>query len=518
MKSDTSAPARPAADIPPDSTSPALTRIVVAATLVAAALRLFRLGHQSLWIDEVFSWQAAGGNQVLGVRELLENVHGPLYALMLHAWMRVAGQSEWALRAPSALAGVLMVPAIAQLARRWLGREAVAPAAWLAATSPFLVWYGQEVRNYAWLLLWAVVSVSALLELRRAPSARAVAQVLGATAAGLLTNWSFALLLPFHLRLWLGGEPATRAYRARALAGAAVVLALLAAPFVPRVAATWDFRRLQPQHATAAGEALRGSTTFHVAAVPFAFHSFAVGFTLGPSLRELHARPAAEAVRAHAPELAATAAVFGFLGALAVLALSRRRKLADTLLWLVAPVVLVSYFAAHNFKVFNPRYLAVGLPCLLLGVAAALADLRPATRRLAAGAIAALWAISLYHHYFVPGYGREDYRGALTSVRAGFAPGEQVLAVGSPDPVEFYGKGLRVEPWWLGFAADSSRMALRFEQAASHAHGTWVVLSRHEDLDPADHFARWLDTRYPGATRSSFEGVRVWHVPPQQQE
>ena len=54
--------------------------------------------------------------------------------------------------------------------------------------------------------------------------------------------------------------------------------------------------------------------------------------------------------------------VFGVLGTLGLLAVARRRRLLDTGLWLVAPALVVSYFAAHNFKVFHPRYLAVSMP------------------------------------------------------------------------------------------------------------------------------------------------------------
>jgi hypothetical protein len=39
-----------------------------------------------------------------------------------------------------------------------------------------------------------------------------------------------------------------------------------------------------------------------------------------------------------------------------------------------------------------------------------------------------------------------------------------------------------------------------------------VVLSRPEDLDPADRFARTLESRFPDAERFTLDGVRVWHI------
>ena len=490
-------------------------RIVLAATLVAAALRLFRLGHQSLWIDEVFTWMAAGAGGHFGMRDLLENVHGALYAYALHLWMGLAGQSEWALRFPSALAGVLTVPAMAWLARRWVGRDAVAPAAWLAAGSPFLIWYAQETRGYAWLMLFTTLSAAALLELQRRCDARGVVRYVALTAMAAGSNLSIALLAPLHLRWWFSGEPATRRPRALALALVAGGLLLAAAPWLPQVASTWDWSRLKPTHAASAAEApLRGQTTNHIAAAPFALHAFAVGYTLGPSLRELRQHAGMAPLRRHAGELLMTALVFGVLGIRGLLALARRGRLADTCLWLIAPGVLVSYFAAQNFKVFHPRYLTASLPCFLLVLAAAFADLRGRGRVLLAVAVAGLWSVSLYQHYFDPAYAREDYRGALAAVRAHIAPGEQVLAVGSEEAVYWYAKGLpHVGRLWLGYVSRPGRMSEKLADALAQADGTWVVLSRSEDLDPADEFVTLLKAKYPDAWRWSGPGVRLWHLP-----
>ncbi|HTR97560.1 MAG TPA: glycosyltransferase family 39 protein, partial [Candidatus Acidoferrales bacterium] len=497
----------------PQPPLPALLRTIAAATLVAAALRLFRLGHQSLWVDEVFTWASAGGGSHLGLRDLLENVHGPLYGLALHLWMGVAGESEWALRFPSAIAGILTVPALAWLAARWLGREAVAPAVWLAAGSPFLVWYSQETRNYAWLILASTLSTAALLELERRFTARRVLGYAAAAAFGLLSNFAFALLAPLHARRWFAGAPETR--RARGLVAVAVgaVILALALPWVPQVLRTWDWSRLVHRHEATTGEAgLRGANNINAAAFPFALHAFAVGYTLGPSLRELRAHTGAGTLRRHLPELVATAATFGVLGIAGLAALARRRRLIDAALWVLVPALAVGWFAERDFKVFHPRYLAVALPCVLLVMAAAFADAPPRLRVALGLAVAALWGVSLAHHYFAPAYGREDYRDAVAIVRTGRAPGEQVLAVGSPEPVEFYGRDLGVQRFWLGFAATPARLDQRLRATLDRAPGAWVVLSRSEDDDPRGRFAQRLAAWYPRAATWSLPGVRVWHL------
>ncbi len=461
----------------------------------------------------MFTWIAAGGGGgPFSWRELLGDVHGPLFTAAVHQSMRAFGETEWALRLPAAVAGVLTVPAMAWVAARWLGRETAAPAAWLAAFSPFLVRYAQEARGYAWGMLAACVSVALLLELRRRCDARGVAAWAAATAFGALANPAFLLLAPLHLRLWLAGDPATRRARRRALAVVAVALAALLAPLAPAVLRTWDWSRLAPGRAPAAGEApLRGATTLHPGALPYAAYTFAVGATLGPSTRELRAGLGPGTFRRHAPAVAAVAVTFGAAGALGALALARRRRLLDGVVWLAAPALVVVYFAAQNFKVFNPRYLAVSAPAFLLVAAAAWADRGAAGRRWLGGAVAVLWAVSLHHHYFDPRYEREDYRAALAAVRSAIAPGEQVLAVGAVEPVEFYARDLPVERLWLGFAADTARLERELDAVLSRAQGSWVVLSREEDLDPDGRFARKMERIAAGAP-GTHPGVRVWHV------
>jgi hypothetical protein len=498
---------------------------VLAATLVAAMLRFYRLGAQSLWIDEVLTWYSANLRGPLSLGDLLENVHGPLHALAVHVAGGCAGDTEWALRLPSALCGVATVPAMAWLSDRWLGRASAGWAAWATALSPFMVWYSQEARPYAMMMLMVCVSSALLLDLARRRTRGLGAAYLATAAAGLLSHPAFAFVLPLQLKWWLGGAddpppaippggPAPRAARVPGALLAALLLGAVVLPWAPQVARTWDWQRLHPGRAAPAEETrLRGVTTFHVAAVPFTLHAFAVGYTLGPSLRELRADPSRATLARHAGELSFTTLVFGALGVLGVIALRRRRRLGDAVLWCGVPVLVVSWFALSNFKVFHPRYLAAASPALLLAWSAALTDLRPRPRWWLAAAAAALWAAALLNHYGNPRYGKEDVRGAARLVARRADGDERVIAVNAIDPMLYYYRGpAPLQAFWLGFAADSTRLAARLGGALAGAPGAWVVLSRPEDLDPGGRFARWMDEHYPEAERFPFEGVRVWHL------
>jgi len=491
--------------------SPGLGRTILAATLVAVVLRLFRLGHPSLWVDEIITWYTVSGREAMTFGRLLENVHGPIYSLLLFGWCRLAGESEWALRFPSAVLGTLLVPAIAWLARRWLGRETAGWAAWLAAGSPFLVWYAQEARNYTLLMLCVAVSSALLLGLRERLRAAPLAGYLVTAMTGLLSNFSFAFMGPVQLAWWLG-SPGGRRRRLSIALGAALLLLLAVAPWIGSIRGNWDWRRLAPGHAAAGATALRGATTFHPAAIPFAFHSFAVGYTLGPPLRELRADGSFATVKRHLPEVAAATLVFGILSLLGLRALARRGRLVEALLWGVPAVVLVSYSAMHNFKVFHPRYLAAIQPMLIVAWAAALADLPRGGRRLATVAVAALWGLSLAHLYFDDRYAKDDLRSAVRVIATRPPAGERVIAVNSADMLVYYYRGnLPVESYWLGFVADPVKMADKFESMKGPGP-VWVLLARPEDLDPRGLFVAWLEARYPHAQRWRFAGVRLWRI------
>jgi hypothetical protein len=303
--------------------------------------------------------------------------------------------------------------------------------------------------------------------------------------------------------------------RALALAAAAVVLLVATLPWVPYIGRTWDWNRLLPGRSVSSTETpLRGATTFHAAAVPFALHAMAVGYTLGPSLRELRRDDAVGTLARHVPELLSVLIVFGALGVLGIRELARKRKLNDAFFWVVLPALAISYFALQNFKVFHPRYLAVGAPAVLLVLAAGLVALAPRTRLGLVAAVGGLWVVSLGQHYWSSSYAKEDYRSAIALVKARAAAGEQLLAVGAEDAVFYYYRGpLPIQRFWLGYSADPARLVTKLDAALATASGSWVVSSRPEDLDPAGNFARMLDARTDAADRWRFTGVQVWRLP-----
>jgi len=115
--------------------------------LLAFALRVYRLDGQEIWGDEAYSITIASWPLSRVVSPEVDT-HPPLYPLILWAAIQLTGRSVFAIRFPSALAGLLAVPLIYRLGKR-IGKEIGWLATGLAALSAFLVYYSQEARMYA---------------------------------------------------------------------------------------------------------------------------------------------------------------------------------------------------------------------------------------------------------------------------------------------------------------------------------------------------------------------------------
>jgi mannosyltransferase len=141
--------------------------VLVALTLVAAALRVYDLGAESYWLDEVHTLRLLARTRrgLLGYFLLLE--HGPVYFLLAWGSIALFGSGEAAVRALSALAGIAAIPPLAALGRDLFGRRVGLIAAGLLAISPAAIAQSQNARPYALLLLATLGSYWALLRVLR---------------------------------------------------------------------------------------------------------------------------------------------------------------------------------------------------------------------------------------------------------------------------------------------------------------------------------------------------------------
>ncbi len=215
--------------------------LVGLATLVAAALRLPFIGHQSLWLDEVFTRTIALQPRLGDVWPAVAATESTPPLSSVIDWLLVTASgsgSDALLRLGSVVAGILTVPAAFLAVRPFAGRRVATATAWLCATGPVLVWYAVEARAYAWFVLLGTLSVWLLARVLEQPTARRLVPWVLTAAACAWTHYfaAFLLLSEAAVLLWrLRGRR-----RDVLLACAGVVV--LAAPLVPLVLEQRDGR------------------------------------------------------------------------------------------------------------------------------------------------------------------------------------------------------------------------------------------------------------------------------------
>jgi uncharacterized membrane protein len=136
--------------------------------LLAAVLRLTLLGSKSLWFDEAYSVvESMESQEKIWTGEPVRiDSHPPLYYSALHYWLRVLGTSETAVRLPSALVSLVSIALLFLLAKRLFGLGVALLSAVLLAASPLDLWYAQEARMYVFMAAILLLAANLLLRPR----------------------------------------------------------------------------------------------------------------------------------------------------------------------------------------------------------------------------------------------------------------------------------------------------------------------------------------------------------------
>lgn len=393
---------------------------LIALLVGAFALRLVRLGAESLWYDEAVSLLLAGKSLPALVAHTGRDIHPPLYYVLLHWWTGLTGRTEFAAAFFSLFFGILLIPATYTFARRLPPRGSAVPvmSALLVAISPYNVWYSQEVRMYtlgAFLaLLNAIAAWRLLVGQRRGqtvgPQRPSWLLLVLSAALGLYTLYYFAFFLLFQalfLAAVLLRERLT--LRPWLLAAAATIVAW--APWLP---VAW-------RQATDPPVPPWRSFTPLWAVLRDSFGALAFGQSAPPATWQ--------------PWLLLAFAVYA-VGLVALLARGRAVSTAAYLVgatWL--PVAVIHLFSVLASPLYHVRYVFTYSPYFYVVLAAGLLAgpafaPRPLRAPLVVAALA-LWAglsaRSLHTFWSDPAYAADDYRGAMRHLTALWRPGDALL-------------------------------------------------------------------------------------------
>jgi 4-amino-4-deoxy-L-arabinose transferase-like glycosyltransferase len=365
-------------------------------TLVGLSLRFYRLSNQSLWTDEVSSIKTARVplSQITQVSGAVNNCL-PTYFLLLRVVLGDADRDiEFRARWVSALAGGLSVPLLIGVVFCWRRQWSTALlAGLLLAVNPLHLWYSQEVRAYATMLFFGLLTLlaSEVARLTRKPWWWVLYFL---CALGAVALHKTALVFPLACALWQAwegwrekGRPRDLAVHVATLGVACGVLLLKSYPPPPEYG--------------------RPSSILEIG---YTFMTFVGGYSFGPSLTDIQSHGALGAVSRHLVQVGILGGVLALVALAYVfqfrfLIRGKETGLVALNVGLVAVAALASSFP------YNIRYT---LPALL-GFVALVAAMNsgPGRRAVARVTIAVVLLVGLWadaQWFYSPAYRKGDSR------------------------------------------------------------------------------------------------------------
>lgn len=454
--------------------------------LVGTAVRLYRLDSQSMWFDEAARLLMAR----LEVSDILENVGGdtlpPFYHLTMHYWGELGTTDFW-LRLPPVLAGVLAIAVIYRLGMDLFGRRTAVLAGWFFVFMPYQVFQAQQASMYSYLVLFSAVQMLCFwrginrkqgwdisgnpekaTRNQSTTQPRYYSQKLAwigfvlSVVIGLYTHYFTAfLLIALHLFWLMGGRQKWQASW-RWLVSADLLAALL---FLPQLASfvrgagdvSGSFWLTRPT-------ILQPLMTFYLFVVGYALDGWLVAFALFLLLAFL---------------------------AVALFELFYQRKALRTvmqpLLFItvltITPITLV-WIISQWVPVYLDRVLIVVTPAFTIGLAwlfqrARWSSITPYLGLLLMGVA----LVSLSNYYFDEGYAKPDYRSAVELIQQNRQPDDLLLHTANGSYIPF-----------LLYMPAQDHLILPGDPAPHHPPGLFTAVGGRElnEVDLLAHRRVWL--------------------------
>ncbi|MGQ9627530.1 MAG: glycosyltransferase family 39 protein [Anaerolineae bacterium] len=127
--------------------------------LLGMALRLYELTEHGLWFDEILTAIRSGDSLGWLLLRSEPARFRPVLYIITHFSLLSLGESDFAVRLPAVIEGVLGVAVMYRVGKALFGRREGLLAAFLLAVSPFHIAHSQEARFYALMVLLSLGTV-----------------------------------------------------------------------------------------------------------------------------------------------------------------------------------------------------------------------------------------------------------------------------------------------------------------------------------------------------------------------
>jgi uncharacterized membrane protein len=141
--------------------------LIGAILILYLALVFIKLGTTSLWLDEIMSMDFCDGNLPELFRSLREDVHTPLFYILLMVFIKIGGIAEIVGRLPGVLAGAGCLLALYDLGKEIKDRRFALLSCLILAVSPFFLEFCREIHPYSQSALLSILSWSYFLRIMK---------------------------------------------------------------------------------------------------------------------------------------------------------------------------------------------------------------------------------------------------------------------------------------------------------------------------------------------------------------
>jgi mannosyltransferase len=139
--------------------------LLIGITILAAALRFYKLGDWSFWIDEIYTINRAV-EHFSTLERMLPNLPParnwvPISFILTAQVFNYLGVSEWSARLVSVMIGIITIPILFFPSRKMFGSTVTLIALLLLAVSPWHIYWSQNARFYTSVMLLSTLSLFA---------------------------------------------------------------------------------------------------------------------------------------------------------------------------------------------------------------------------------------------------------------------------------------------------------------------------------------------------------------------
>lgn len=206
--------------------------VLVSLMIFVVLMSIFVFSHQSLRLDESQSlWQTSHSpTKILNI--IAQDVHVPFYLVMLHFWQMFLGNGVYTSRILSLIFFLLSIPALYFLGKRMISAPVGLFAAIIFSISPFMNWYGNEIRMYSLMTLLAILSQYFFVGIYKARSRDSWIGYFIVNLLGIFTHYFFFFILLVQAIFFLTHKNIFPAKSFRRFIVIAIILILLFSPWV----------------------------------------------------------------------------------------------------------------------------------------------------------------------------------------------------------------------------------------------------------------------------------------------